>query len=285
MGSNNSSSQSNNANTLSIHNLLNPLDLRDRNNNSNFQTAHNETEDINNHNNVQLLLEHQKSKPTKTYKNPIILLRSSLKLERDSANGNYYYYSFKYTSLLRFEAHFHLDSSYTISGLSNNPKLETKVLKNLTKANEENFLEKEAFLDYADFLEKKDIQNSDKNYYDLIIELKAFKDTGEEECSFLTYCNFVAYKVNESEIIKIKCEMQKLKVRNYLFEVFSIFGMDPSIDSSSNDCEACCTKKKNTIFLPCKHSYACSGCSVVVRMPNNQCPLCRQSVADCLIIE
>ena len=278
MGGNNSS----NANNLPFDGLLNPLDLRERNNTSPYDTE--ET----NQNNVQMLLEHQKSKVTKTYKNPILLLKSSLKLEKDSMNPNIYYYTFKYTSLLNFEAHFHLNSTFSGINLVCNPNFPSIIIKNLNRANEDNFIMKEAFFDMTKYYSNKNLIISEKSYYDLIIELKAFKDTGEEECSYITFCNFIPFKLDENSesfSVKIRCEVQKLKIRNYLFEVYSIFGLDPSIDSSSNDCEACCTKKKNTIFLPCKHSYACSGCSVVVRLPNNQCPLCRQSVADCLIIE
>ena len=45
-----------------------------------------------------------------------------------------------------------------------------------------------------------------------------------------------------------------------------------------NECEICCTFKRNTIFLPCKHSYACSSCAHSLRMRNNPCPIFRNGI-------
>src|SRR5690242_11781621 len=59
----------------------------------------------NSHNN-QIIVEHQKTKQTKSYKNPIMLIKSSLKLEKDSTKGNIYYITFSYISLQNFSASF-----------------------------------------------------------------------------------------------------------------------------------------------------------------------------------
>jgi hypothetical protein len=92
-------------------------------------------------------------------------------------------------------------------------------------------------------------------------------------------------KINSlTHSFKTKTESQKLKIKNNWFDLFAVYGLDASTDSSSNDCEACCSKKKNTVFLPCKHSYSCSDCSPIVRNPWNKCPVCRQFIKDCLII-
>lgn len=42
-----------------------------------------------------------------------------------------------------------------------------------------------------------------------------------------------------------------------------------------NDCEICYTNKRNTIFLPCKHSYCCDQCANKICMKLNKCPICR----------
>lgn len=140
----------------------------------------------------------------------------------------------------------------------------------------------------------------DINYFDLIIEMISNdeSDNQTDSCIYATFCKIIPIKINNldennsadnkisslTHNFKIKTIYQKLKIKGYWFELFSIYGLDASSDNSSNDCEACCSKKKNTIFLPCKHSYACSDCSSIVRNPWNKCPVCRQYIRDCLII-
>lgn len=239
----------------------------------------------------QLVIEHQKSSKKKTYKNPIILLKSSLKLEKDSTKQNIHYIVFKYTSLLDFKVKINFNAILKNDEIMCNQSLPPIEICNLPKSDENTFFQKEAFIDIENyFIKHKDDIISDRGYFDVIIELLALKENGEVECVFASFCNLVPFKNDNNSSSntfssKIKCDLQKLKVKSCWFEMHSIFGLDPNIDSSSNDCEACCTRKKNTIFLPCKHSYACSGCSMVSRLPHNQCPLCRQIVTDCLIID
>jgi hypothetical protein len=41
-------------------------------------------------------------------------------------------------------------------------------------------------------------------------------------------------------------------------------------------CEICCTNKRDTYFLPCRHSYACKECAMMLRIRGNGCPICRK---------
>jgi hypothetical protein len=186
------------------------------------------------------------------------------------------------------------------------PNENFKLIKitNIKKGNDEWFFDKEAFINVDEYLNSPN-RKTDKDYFDIVIELSPFKENGDIECTFATYCNLIPFNLNNINIeanpaeedalpktfnfkrmgVKIRADFQKLKVRNNWFKLHNIYGLDGSVESASNDCEACCFKKKNTIFLPCKHSYACNDCSLIVRMPNNNCPLCRQLVTDCLIID
>lgn len=45
----------------------------------------------------------------------------------------------------------------------------------------------------------------------------------------------------------------------------------------SNLCEICCCNQKNSVFIPCMHSYTCKECAIMIRMKDPRCPVCRQS--------
>ena len=110
----------------------------------------------------------------------------------------------------------------------------------------------------------------DNRHSDLVIELIAFKDDNSVECIFCTFCK--VYPEQSGKNFKIKPEMQKLKVNHTWFDIQDIYGFT----SDNNECEICCSSKKNTIFLPCKHSYACKDCAIMIRIKGNNCPICRQ---------
>jgi late competence protein required for DNA uptake (superfamily II DNA/RNA helicase) len=121
----------------------------------------------------------------------------------------------------------------------------------------------------------------DNQHHDLIIEMLAFaKDSSNTvESVFCTFCKIYPQQTGTS--IRIKPEMQKLKVNQSWFDIQDIYGFSPD----NNECEICCSEKKNTIFLPCKHSYACKNCAIMVRVKGNNCPICRQAISDSVIIE
>ena len=112
----------------------------------------------------------------------------------------------------------------------------------------------------------------DNRHSDLIIELVALNEENNSvECIFCTFCK--VFPDAGGKNYKIKPEMQKLKVNNTWFDIQDIYGFT----SDNYECEICCSTKKNTIFLPCKHSYACKDCAIMIRIKGNNCPICRQS--------
>ena len=112
----------------------------------------------------------------------------------------------------------------------------------------------------------------DNRHSDLIIELIALSSDDTPECIFCTFCKVIPDK--DGKNFKIKPELQKLKVNSTWFDIQDIFGFT----SDNNECEICCNTKKNTIFLPCKHSYACKECAIMIRIKGNNCPICRQGI-------
>lgn len=148
-------------------------------------------------------------------------------------------------------------------------KFENCVIRgNLDSGTNITFTNPNVYFDMPFFSENKIYDN---RHSDLIIELVAFSDeTNLVECIFCTFCK--VYPESGGKTYKIKPEMQKLKVNNTWFDIQDIFGFT----SENNECEICCTNKKNTIFLPCKHSYACKDCAILIRIKGNNCPICRQ---------
>jgi hypothetical protein len=159
---------------------------------------------------------------------------------------------------------------------------------NVPKSNSEQlFIEKNLFIDFGKYSKEK---NSDPTLFDIIFELASLKNINQPECVLAVCCNIVNTKkasteenVNFSDFT-IKAEKTKLKIKTNWYDIYGVYGYDTK-NEHLNECETCCVNKKNTIFLPCKHSYACSECSMVVRLPVNRCPLCRQVITDCIIID
>jgi hypothetical protein len=129
-----------------------------------------------------------------------------------------------------------------------------------------NFSNQNVFIDLQYFNENKVYDNQHR---DVIIELIAMgPDQKNSECTFCTFCKIIP----DGNSFKIKPEMQKLKVSEIWFDIQDIYGFT----NENNECEICCSTKKNTIFLPCKHSYACKECAIMIRIKGNNCPICRQ---------
>lgn len=205
-----------------------------------------------------------------------MIKRSEIKLEKDGIEPTLYYISFKYTSLKPFDCSIYLNASedfsspislYKQSDAFGNNKI---IIHYVPAAKDQTFLEKEAQFDVKYFLDNKIF---DKKYYDIIIECTVYhKENNTIECILSTYCKIMKINVN----YQIRCEIQKLKVKNTWFDLQDVYGLEDN-NNTNNECEACYSNKKNTIFLPCMHSYSCDDCSVYVRLRGNKCPLCRES--------
>jgi hypothetical protein len=132
------------------------------------------------------------------------------------------------------------------------------------------FLSQNVYIDIKEFLSNKlyDTQHSD-----VVIEIIICdKETNCVDGIFTTMCKvFPDYKNNKLEGYKIKPLRQKIKVNEQWFDITDVYGLN----SEENECEICCCKRRNSIFLPCKHSYACKECAIQLRLRGNNCPICR----------
>ena len=132
------------------------------------------------------------------------------------------------------------------------------------------FTDRAIFIDIDNFFSNKEnIEDS----FDIVIELISVPSRGDSIIS-ITICKLIEEKTGNNVIYKIKPECQKLKTMNMWLEVHDVF--NSALDSG--ECLICCSNIRNTLFLPCKHSCCCSSCSHSLRIRNNPCPICKNSI-------
>jgi len=56
-------------------------------------------------------------------------------------------------------------------------------------------------------------------------------------------------------------------------------------DDVVRECVICFTVAKDTVVLPCRHLCLCQGCSQIVRMQHNVCPICRTRIESFIHIK
>jgi hypothetical protein len=228
-----------------------------------------------------MIAEQQVTKKTKAYKNPVVINKNSIKLEKDMVKQEVYYITFTYSSEKDIVAKFYFNAEMSTNKDSFHKYqlilyisfIPTENFKNMVlitqcgKGNNIDFLDKNVYID-IDYFEQNRI--FDTQHTDLIIELSALNNENKIECYFATFCKLIPDTTGLKKY-KVKPEMQKLKVNDSWFDLQDVYG----ISSENIECEICCANKRNTIFLPCKHSYACKECAINLRMRGNNCPICR----------
>lgn len=224
-------------------------------------------------------------KHTKTYKFPILIKPNDIKFEKDSIKLNLYYIVIKYSSSLIFDINIYFDCSFDLEKQiitsSNTFKDLNLNFKNIKPGNNALFMEKNCSIDLEFFLKNK---TTYKNYYDMIIECIVYKNKTQNQikCKLFNICKII--KIQEKNDFKCKIDNQKLFIKNKLFDMNNIFGLEGDFEENK-ECEVCYNNLRNTIFLPCYHSYACEQCAILVRLKGNKCPLCRHKINDFLLID
>lgn len=62
-------------------------------------------------------------------------------------------------------------------------------------------------------------------------------------------------------------------------------GVSAPSDETQRMCVICFETVKDTVVLPCRHLCLCKGCSQIVRMQSNTCPICRCAIESFLHIK
>lgn len=227
-------------------------------------------------------------KNTMAIKNPFILKKESLSIERDSTQRNMYYIKFTYDSLIDFKVNLiyrpklvkndketlykttlennHNDINNNNISNSYSTSLSIKCFKGFDVVfNEVNFK-----IDTNVFADKEKLPEAD---YDIVIELLPIDFQTTEPLGFYTLCNLVEDKITDTmRIYKLKVESQRLRAQGMVLEINELF----LAHREQGECLICYEKLANTVLLPCRHS-CCSGCAHGLRLRNLPCPMCKNS--------
>ena len=241
----------------------------------------------------QIVQERAISKKILSIRLPCNLDKKTLSLEQDSISPDKFFIKFNYDSLFDLDCYinFNVSEKSDISLKNTNYKLSYSPSENFVEKgfyqkelkNGENkeFYNKEAFIDIRNYYEEK---NENQNSFDICIEFVPLFPPGSPEISdnneivFVTLCNFERHQ--EENTYMIKCIKQRIKTHKIWIDLYDIF--DTSMDGGL--CLICCSEKRNTIFLPCKHACCCNKCGSEIKYRFKPCPICKTPIDDLLIV-
>ena len=246
----------------------------------------------------QIIQERATTKKILAVRLPVYLKKNTLKLEQDAEFLDKYYIKFHYDSLVNLDCYinFNVTQKTSNQNIHNTDKKSHKLayspsgnlsnkgiyFKNLPSGENQEFYDKEAFIDLNNyFINKIDSSSS----YDLSIEFVPLFPPGSPELAdnneiiFVTLCNFEKHKLDNK--YEIKCSLQRLRTHGYWIDFHDIF--DSSLDGGV--CLICCSAIRNTIFLPCKHAACCDQCGSEIKLRFKPCPICKTPIDDLLIID
>lgn len=228
---------------------------------------------------------------------PVYLQKESLSLKRDAVSPNIHYISFNYDSLYDINCHINFDVTentskkkinnsynYLLSYIpSNNFENDSIYMPNQPKGQNIEFLNKSVFINIENFNNNKlqSINNNNNNKYDLSIELVPLIENNNKHISFITLCKINTEIHNDFHTTyTIKCIMQRIKIYDKFIDLYEIYNM-----TMDNDiCLICCSNKRNTILIPCKHACCCNYCGLQIKLRNKPCPICKTPIEDLLIV-
>jgi len=241
----------------------------------------------------QIVQERAISKKILSIRLPCNLDKKTLSLEQDSISPDKFFIKFNYDSLFDLDCYinFNVSEKTDISLKNTNYKLSYSPSENfiekgfyqkeLKNGENKEFYNKEAFIDIRNYYEEK---NENQNSFDICIEFVPLFPPGSPEISdnneivFVTLCNFERHQ--EENTYMIKCIKQRIKTHKIWIDLYDIF--DTSMDGGL--CLICCSEKRNTIFLPCKHACCCNKCGSEIKYRFKPCPICKTPIDDLLIV-
>ena len=232
--------------------------------------------------NVKQLSEQQEKRQTVAFQNPIKIDRNTIKLEQDAYQNNIFYITFEYSCDRTIYANFYFNAEFTPLNSNNmfipSPSFINNTIKIWLPAGQnKKFSDPNLKIDVDYFLKNKEYN---RKFNDLIMELYVMDDSRQNvECILASFCS-ITFKPGTNDF-KLKYLCQKCKVKeSQWYDIEDIYGLT----SEDNLCEICCTNPRNTFFLPCKHSYTCQDCAILIRSKDDKCPICRQKISDSVVL-
>ena len=233
--------------------------------------------------NIKQLSEQQEKLNTTAFQNPIKIVRNSITLDQDAYNRSFYYISFEYTCDRTVYANIYFNTEFNPSNKDTpfipSPPFINKTI-NICMQTGQNvkFQDPNLKMDMEYFIRNRVY---DKKLIDLILELYVMDENRQfVECTLATFCS-ITFKPGTYDY-KIKYLYQKVKVRgSQWYHIEDIYGLT----TEDNLCSICCVNPRNTFFLPCKHSYTCQECAILIRAKDDKCPICREKISDSVILK
>ena len=141
-------------------------------------------------------------------------------------------------------------------------------------------------IDYFNQNKLENINNNEQNknkIYDVSIELVPIFDDSETDKNEVVFVSLCTLETNEIERHphSLKIDLQRLKTFGMWIDIHDIY--NSSLDNG--ECLICCTNLRNTIFLPCRHACTCNTCAHSLKMRNNPCLICKNTIKDLLILD
>ena len=233
--------------------------------------------------NIKQLSEQQEKLNTTAFQNPIKIVRNSITLEQDAYNRSFYYISLEYTCDRTVYANIYFNTEFNPSNKDTpfipSPPFINKTINISFQAGQNvKFQEPNLKMDMEYFIRNRVY---DKKLIDLILELYVMDENRQfVECTLATFCS-ITFKPGTYDY-KIKYLYQKVKVRgSQWYHIEDIYGLT----TEDNLCSICCVNPRNTFFLPCKHSYTCQECAILIRAKDDKCPICREKISDSVILK
>ena len=232
---------------------------------------------------VKQLSDQQEKLNTTAFQNPIKIVRNSITLEQDAYNRSFYYISFEYTCDRTVYANIYFNTEFNPSNKDTpfipSPPFINKTINICFQAGQNvKFQDPNLKMDMEYFIRNRVY---DKKLIDLILELYVMDENRQfVECTLATFCS-ITFKPGTYDY-KIKYLYQKVKVRgSQWYHIEDIYGLT----TEDNLCSICCVNPRNTFFLPCKHSYTCQECAILIRAKDDKCPICREKISDSVILK
>jgi len=232
--------------------------------------------------NLKKLSEQQEKLNTTAFQNPIKIVRNSIALDQDAYNHYFYYIKFEYTCDRIVYANIYFNTEFNPNNadlpFKPSPPFEDKTIKIWFPAGENvKYQDPNLKIDMEYFIRNRVY---DKKLTDLILEFYVMDQNKQfVECTLATFCS-ITFKPGTSDY-KIKYLFQKVKVRgSQWYHIEDVYGLT----TEDNLCNICCVNPRNTFFLPCKHSYTCQDCAILIRGKDDRCPICRNKIKDSVIL-
>jgi hypothetical protein len=233
--------------------------------------------------NIKQLSEQQEKLNTTAFQNPIKIVRNSITLDQDAYNRSFYYISFEYTCDRTVYANIYFNTEFNPSNKDTpfipSPPFINKTINICFQAGQNvKFQDPNLKMDMEYFIRNRVY---DKKLIDLILELYVMDENRQfVECTLANFCS-ITFKPGTYDY-KIKYLYQKVKVRgSQWYHIEDIYGLT----TEDNLCSICCVNPRNTFFLPCKHSYTCQECAILIRAKDDKCPICREKISDSVILK